>query len=122
MKSEPKEGIPDELIFLFDNDVRENPKKPNKTGTITIDGERKQIALWQKTSKKHAGKVNNLDRRVYCKAELYVCKTSEAKSILKLMQLPGSPDVCYILNSVTKNNKTYLRGVTKPIPPRPNTN
>ena len=120
MKTQEGSSALDEMIFLFFNDVGET-KRPNLTGNIKLDGEKKRVALWKKTDKKYSGRIENLDRSTYVKAELFKCKSSEQKAVFKLLHgTSDSGHVCYLLQLVTKNNKTYYRGMNKPMPQKNN--
>ena len=113
-------GLPSEMIFLFHNDTSDNSKRPTLTGNIELEGSRKRIALWKRSEKKHGGRIENEDKTTYVRVELFQCKSSEKKAILKLLFGGGTQDeaVCYLLQKIEKNEKTYYRGVKKPIPQR----
>ena len=118
MKTE--QGLPSELIFLFFNDTSQNSKRPELTGNIEIEGERKRIALWKRSAKKHGGRIENPDKSTFVRVEMYQCRSSEKKSILKLLPNNGPEDnaICYLLQLVEKNGKAYYRGAKKAIPNR----
>ena len=114
--------IPDNLIFLFFNTDTSN-KKPNLTGNIYIDEDKKRIALWKRSERKYGGHIQNEDRSRVAKVELFKCRNSEKKAIFKILgSASNSEPTCYLLYLVDKNNKTYYRGVKKAMPNTPNPN
>mgnify|MGYP003564624103 CR=1 FL=1 len=120
MKTQEGASGLDEMIFLFFNDVG-TTKRPHLTGTLKLDGEKKRVALWKKSEKKYAGRIENPDRSTFVRAELFKCKSSEQKAIFKLLHGNSeSEHACYLVQLVTKNDKTYYRGMNKPMPQKNN--